>query len=255
MTKLTEVDSAKHANWKVKPNCALEIVKQQHIISLKVIEVGKAVSNFPVFFTKVTNSRDWAISAILSLETNKNMFVKNDMWDAIYQPTILQTYPFYLMPSPKDEKSYTVGIDEENEAFSETEGEALFEEEGKASLYLSQVTAMLEDDLKADIHTYRFCKKLDELGLIKTVDVKVQYLDGTGNALKGLHTIDEEKLQALPLSEVEELRNKGYLAPIYAMLLSIFQLNALIRRNNLRDGQRKMKQVSIELSKDETAVQ
>jgi hypothetical protein len=90
---------------------------------------------------------------------------------------------------------------------------------------------------------------LDEMGLIKAMDVLVHYADGRTHTLQGLYTPDEEKLQTLAIEELDKLREKGYLAPIYAMLISIYQFNALILRNNQLDGTAKVKQIQLEIPK------
>jgi len=247
--KLTELSSKTHADLKMIENCALEVARTQHVINVKVSEVGMAAGSFPLFISKNSHTGDWAMSAVTGIELNTNLFIDGDYWDATYLPTGMQTYPFFLMKSEREEGSFTIGIDENNVAFSKEKGKPLFEENGRASMLLSGVTSMLEDDMKNEVHTYQFCKMLDEKGLIKSLDVLVHYADGQTNTLKGLYSPDEEKIQALPLEELGELREKGYLAPIYAMLISIFQFNALILRNNRLDGTAKIKQVTMEVSK------
>lgn len=251
MAELVELSSKTHADLKLVENCALMEAKTQHVIGLKVSEVGMAASSFPLFFTKNSQTGDWAISAVSGLELNTNLFIEDDYWDATYLPTIMQTYPFYLMKSERDEGSYTIGIDEENKAFSKTKGKPLFESSGKASIMLSGITTMLEEDIKNQIHTHQYSKALDELGLIKGMNVLVQYSDGNTNTLQGLYTPDEEKLQSMSIEDLDALRQKGYLAPIYSMLISIYQLNTMILRNNRLDGTRKIKQVQLEATKPE----
>ena len=228
----------------------MQVAQTQHILNIKVPEVGKAISSFPVFFTKMGNSGTWTISALASLEIDKNLFVEDEVWQATYVPVGLQTYPFFLMQSPDDEKKFTVGIEEDNPAFSTEEGEPLFEEKGKAGERLSKATVLLQDDLKSELQTYQFTKRLEELELLSQVDVVVQYTSGTTNSLTGTYTIDEAKLQSLDVEALNELREKGYLAPIYGMLMSIFQLNGLIRRHNAVDGAERIQQVKVETHKD-----
>ena len=253
MSKLVELNPADHGNYRVAEHSAAEAAQKQHIINLRVTEVGQAVTSFPVFFTKVANSTNWAMSALCSLEPEHNLFVRDGRWDAIYQPTVMQTYPFYLMQKPDAERQYTVGIDVQNKVFESKDGEALFDDKGKATLYLSKVTALLEADLKNDLHTFDFARKLEELGLMKSVDVLVFYEGDKVNTLKGLHTLDEEKLQALETEPFETLRKQGYLAPIYAMLISLAQLNALIRRHNQSEEAEKIAQVKLEVSRPPSA--
>lgn len=252
MAELKELNPSDHGDLKVALNSAVKVAENQHLINLKVSEVGHAITNFPVFFTKVTNDTDWALSAITSFELNANLFVKDNTWQGSYQPTGMQTYPFFLMNSPDKEGEFTMGIEESNDAFSKEEGEPLFDENGKASVYLSRLTAQLQSDINNEIHTYQFTKKLDELGMLKPMDLLVQYADGAINTLKGLHTIDEEKLQNLDLEAIDDLRNTGYLGPVYGLLMSIFQLNAMIKRHNDFDGLKKVVQVKLEVPKDPT---
>jgi len=82
------------------------------------------------------------------------------------------------------------------------------------------------------------------------VDLALNYADGQTNRIRGLSMIHEDNLQSLPSERLTELRDRGYLAPIYAMLFSVFQLNALIRRNNAAEGTTKIKNINLEVSKD-----
>lgn len=250
MPKLAELTSAKHGNFKVEKNAVLQVVKNQHTIGLRINEVCNASSNFPIFFTRMQNSQDWAISAVTSLEIGNNLFVHNNEWNASYVPSTMRTYPLYLIKKDGDENQYTVGIDEESAGLSTTEGDALFEQNGKASLYLANITKILESDLNNIVHTFKFNEKIESLGLMKAMDVVVQYADGQENTITGLLTISEDKLQDLDASQFEELRKLGYLAPIYAMLISLYQLNSLIRHQNIKEGSRKIHQIKMEVAKE-----
>ena len=253
MTELVELTSSKHGGLRVVDNCSLDVAAKQHVVNLRAAEIGKAVSGFPVFMTRNPQSGAWALSAVCSFESGQNLFVENARWTATYLPTAMQTYPLFLMRSPAGENSYTVGIDEQSPAFSRERGEALFDEQGKASLYLSKTTALLQADIKNDIKTYQFLARLDELGLMKSVDVRVHYTDDSVNTIRGLHTIDEDKLQSLAPEQLQELNKNGYLLSIHAMLVSTFQLNSLIKKHNQREGVTAVRQVKLESSKDVTA--
>lgn len=251
---LVELSSKQHSNLKVDPFGALNVAKDQHIINLKVSEVGMAISSFPVFLSRVSEEADWTLSAINSFEIGESLFVENNEWTATHIPISMQTYPFFLMRKGEDDdKNFTIGINEESPVFSTQEGEPLFDAEGKASIRLSQATAQLEVEIQNNVHTYQFTKRLDELDLIKNIDLLVQYADGKVNTLKGLKTIDEETFTALSPEDFQELRKAGYLAPIYSMLTSVYQLNNLIKRHNKRYPQKKVAQVKFEVPKEESS--
>jgi hypothetical protein len=154
------------------------------------------------------------------------------------------------MQSPKDSESHTIGIFEQSSAFSEKTGEDLFDDKGKASLYLSGIKTLLEADITNDIQTYQFGKKLEQLGMLKSIDLLVHYQDGAVQTLSGLYTIDEDKLQALSAEQSHELNQQGYLVQIHAMLISIYQLNLLIRKHNEFKDAKKVVQLKIEIARD-----
>lgn len=253
MTELKELNKNEHSNLKVVEGCTLAYASKSHILSLRAVEIGHAATSFPVFMTKNQHNGYWNVSAITSVQPEHNLFVENNQWTASYQPTCMQTYPFYLMNSPNKENSYTVGVNIESSDFSTEKGEPLFDADGKATAYLSRVTSLLDADIKNDIQTHQFLEAIDKLGLIKPVDLMVQYRGGSANTIQGLHTINEEKLQTLTAEQLLELNQKGYLTPIHAMLISLLQLNSIVKKNNADTRLNGIQQVKIETSKNQTA--
>ena len=236
MKNLVELSDKAHKNLKVVDSAVIDAIKDQHIINIQLSEACIAATNFPMFFMAVPNMDRWALSAITSLETNKNLFVKDDTWQSAYQPTSMLTYPMMVMPAKDKERQYTIGIDEKSASFSKTEGTELFDEEGKASTYLSGIVKLIEADMQNEIRTIHFCKTLADLSLIAPLNIQVSYENGSANNLGGLHTIDEKVLQSLDVKDLDMLREKGYLAAIYAVLISTYQLNLLLKKHNEVDS-------------------
>lgn len=253
MATLTELHSDRHGKLRVAENCALAMAKNQHIVNLRVTEVANAVGDFPIFATRSAHSRRWSLSAMTSFEPGSNLFVDGGDWLALHQPTILQTFPFYLMQAPGTEKGFTVGIEEDNPAFCAQHGHCLFDDRGKPSPYLKRVSAALEAEVNNDRFTSQFTETLQELDLLKSIDLLVTYEDGRINTIKGLSTVDEDGLKSLPDDTLATLHRKGYLLPAHALLISLFQLNALLRRHN-RCGQfAAIRQLKLQVARDEMA--
>ena len=195
-----------------------------------------------------------SLSALTSLEPGKNLFVLNGEWTSSFQPTAMKTYPIFLMNSEEGGSEPVLGIDDESAALSSDVGQPLFDKKGKASLKVKQVQAQLIEDSKNMVHTFQFFEALEAFDLIRSVDVALNYGDEKINRIRGLSMIHEDNLQSLSSERLTELRDRGYLAPIYAMLFSVFQLNALIRRNNQTSGATHIKSISLEVSKDGRAI-
>jgi len=60
-------------------------------------------------------------------------------------------------------------------------------------------------------------------------------------------------MQLLSAEQLAHLNTKGYLAPIHAILLSILQLNSIVKKNNANDELKNIGQVKLETSKQSTA--
>jgi hypothetical protein len=253
MTDLVELSNSKHKHLNLKSNCGIEFAATQHIIKIRVPEVAKSATNFPIFFSRDHQNGLWVLSVLTHFDSGYNLFIDKQQWLSTYQPSSTKTYPFYLMPSAKQENSYTIGILEDSHAFSDQQGEPLFEHDGKASSNLNRAKTLLEDDIKNDIITHQFSQKLEELNLLKAIDLQIQYHDGSLHTLAGLHTIDEDVLHQLPTQAMEELNKQGFLIPVHAMLISLYQLNMLLRKHNDLSNLKKVKQLKIEVAKDMTA--
>jgi hypothetical protein len=253
MSELVELSSTQHQGLKVRVNCGVEVAATQQIVKLRVNEVGRAAGNFPIFFTRSAQDGALVLSALTSFESQQNMFVKDGQWQSTYQPSAIKTFPFFLMRSKSDAKSYTIGIDEKNQVFSREHGELLFEENGKASMQLSRAKVLLEADIQNDIHTFQFGKELEQMGLLKSIDLVVQYQDGTNQSITGLITIDEDKINALSAEQLHGLNQQGYLVQIHALLISIYQLNSIIQKQNSHIDLPKVAQLKIEVAKDRAA--
>jgi len=254
MKKLVELNSKAHGNLKIMKGAALEAAKDQHVININANEAPISCTAFPIFFMPIPDSKRWALSVITSLEAGQNLYIQDGEWQGTYQPTTLLTYPMQVMAieDENQERRYTIGIDEKSPAFSETEGEPLFDADEKATVYLARVTKIIEASIQHEINTIKFCNKLVELSLITPASIKVAYAKGAVNTLNGLHTIDEKALQALDIKQLGELRDQGYLAAIYAALMSSFQLNLLLKKHNSVKGNEIITAINMERGNDET---
>ena len=249
MAKVVALNSTNHRDLKVTPNCVVDAIKDQHIVNIRVSEISKASACMPIFLNHFEGSDEWSVSAITSLELQKNLFVVDDKWSVNYVPNVMKAYPFFLVNGQK-EGEFTIGIDEESDAFSKTEGVEIFDKEGKNSKAMESIVELLQSDIGGRVHTKKFVDTLVEFDLIDSLTMKVQYEDGQVQTLTGLNSVDERKLTAMDDETFCKLRETGFLAPIYALILSVFQLNELMKRHNSKDGVKRIVQVNMTPSED-----
>jgi len=250
MKQLVQLDSDTHRECRVAEGCALRFAAGQHVMQIQAAEAGQAVCSFPVFFSRSPSKGGWALSVVTSLERGSNLFVQGGQWTATYAPADMQTYPLFLMESATDKNGYTVGVVGHDNVLSTDSGEALFDASGNASIHLNRVTKLLEAGIENTVQTRMFVERLEQLELLKSISMNVHYEDGSIQTITGLHTINEDKLHSMSPEELDELNKKGYLILAHALLLSIFQLNVLVRKHNVVEGNKPVKQVKLEVARD-----
>lgn len=244
MSKLVELTPNAHQKLKVSNNAAALVAKQMQIINITAAEVASAATDLPVFFTRNAQSGGWGMCVLASLEQGAAPLVANDRWLGLYTPNFLKSYPIFPIQNPEN-NSYSLGIDPENPALLQNEGEALFEADGKETLFLDNVRRTIDADIKAGYQTWLMTQELEKLGLFKSIDLVLQYADGSQQKLHGLFTINEEKLQTIDKENLVVMHQKGYLLVLHAALMSIYQLNRLIRLHSEHPGKDKIVNVKI----------
>lgn len=252
MLEFAPLTNVNHRDLRVVDNAANKFAAKQHVLRIQATEVGRAGTDFPVLFSRSPSDNRWALSAITSLEAETNLFVKDGRWTAAFRPMSLDTHPLYLVNAPGTEEGFAIGIAENSDDFSRESGERLFDDEGNPSEYLSGVTKRLEEGLQEEMRSQAFVQTIDEIGMLRAIDMHVQYEDGTVKTITGLMVPDEEKLRNLTAEQLLELNQKGYLVPIHASLASTFQLAALVKRHN-DAGLQRVREVTISLSQDAAA--
>jgi len=96
--------------------------------------------------------------------------------------------------------------------------------------YSNVVLAVVQDYQEQALRTQAFCQRLVDMNLLIESNAQAQLPDGESFRLSGLHVIDEKRLQVLDKTKVGELFNSGELALIYAHLMSLGNLPALLQR-------------------------
>lgn len=258
MSMFVELTAHTHAQAAVVRNAPMRFAARLHMLNIQVTEISKMIGDLPIFFSRHQTNGQWLISALCSFTPGQNLLVQKEQWLASYQPVCMQTYPLSLL-NPKSSQ-LAIAIDKDVVCLAtEADAQALFTSDGKASMFLRQQLTVLETGLQHEYLSYQFMKTMTELGLIKELDLHVLQQDGPSQIIKGLATVDEDKLQTLAAEQLYQLQQQGYLLIAHAMLLSITQLNKLIQLHNQRySGQRHLdqqlgllKSVRLELSRSQ----
>jgi hypothetical protein len=178
----------------------------------------------PIIFIKDPKSETSHSVAMLGIEQGVNLFMQNGKWSGHVVPLNVQRYPFDVRP---DGDKLGVFIDENSDLVG-TEGEPLFTEDAP-SPFLDNRQKLLSELANSEMATRDFVKKLEELDLFDSIIIRAQYVNGQQRNINGMQTISEKRLQALDDATITDLHKTGFLGAIYAVMLSLGQLNRLVQ--------------------------
>lgn len=224
--KIEQLNSNDHGNLRVKEIEDFGTLAEVSFVPVLLPEFALACAEFPIIFVNNPESGKLQAVAMFSLKRGKNAFVEDGNWTANYLPATIRQAPFKLLSGKDDSSELYLGIDSESDLVSETEGERLFDEDGRETAYLKKRKEELTEFAKSADMTTGFVDLLKERDLLqeRTLSFEAQ---GKGGAVKGLLVVDEERLKAMPAEDFAGLRDRGLLSVVYAHLISLNQARRL----------------------------
>lgn len=248
MTQSVPLDAEKHRQLKLDRTQTLAFFAGQQSLQLQASELVQAASCFALFLIRDPETGAWQPTALTGFVPGTNLFIEKDQWLTAYRPRLLDVYPFHLL-SQGDEGKRPLAFDSDSPCLSSSEGEALFDANGQPTVLTQTLEQRLQAYYREGAFSYHFCRHLEQLGLLREIDLLVEFQASGAHQLAGLHTINEEALNTLEPASLAELQQKGYLGPLYALLVSLYQVNNLIRTHNERLAEQPIKRVRIEAKK------
>ena len=164
---------------------------------------------------------------LLGFQEGENLFLGEQGWDVNYVPMAIERMPFLIGRSGEQ---LNVHIDLDSPRLSRTEGEALFLAFGGVTPYLERVNSLLLAIHEGLQQVPPFIAALREHDLLESFVADIELEDGSQNRLFGFHTINEDRLRALPGAVLEQLNRNGYLQSIYMVIASLSNFRGLIDR-------------------------
>ena len=218
------LDKNKHKDLKVAVDPSFPYAKGTHLAAASIREFAQLAGSMPLVFIQDPKTEKHHVVAMLGIEPGQNLFIQNDKWNAPHIPMNIIRYPFDVRP---DGEKLGVYVDEDSDLIKE-EGQALFDAEGNPTDFLNNRQKLLGDLANSEMLTQQFVAKVVELDLLTPMQLRVQYSSGQGRNVGGILAINEKKLFELSDEQVVELHKAGFMGALYAMMLSLGQLNRLI---------------------------
>ena len=235
------LDKNTHKDLKVAVDPAFPYAKNTHLAAASIREFAQLAGAMPLVFIQDPKTNKHHVVAMLGIEPGQNLFLQDGKWNAPHIPMNIIRYPFDVRP---DGDKLGVYIDENSELLSE-EGQPLFTEAGEPSEFLENRQKFLADLANSEMMTQRFVKQVVELDLLDPIQIRLTYQSGQQRNVTGMLSINEKKLLELPEEKVVELHKAGLLGAMYAVMMSVGQLNRLVELSNGTDNPIRNMQLSV----------
>jgi hypothetical protein len=241
MAKLVALNNHVHKTLAVMPDKVDEHGADLHMIPVVLDEFLKLVVQFPILFSKNVETGQFVCVALMGLEEEENLFWQGAQFNSIYIPLNIARQPFFVGQDQQIGDDFVLCIDVESRSISESssiaEQQRLFDEMGNPSTYLQSMQSMLAQLIEGEKQTKEFIQELLMQELLVPLSLDITFEDGHKSLIKGLYSVDEDKLAELESAVLIDLHNRGWLQAIHTQLASLGQIYALIDRRNKRQAE------------------
>jgi hypothetical protein len=222
------LDRDKHRRRRVRPAQGFGFARNANSVYLAGAEFNEACKEYAIVFTR-SGAGTVAPVVMLGLRTRENLLVREDGgWDARYLPAFVRRYPFVL--AELTGQSLAVCVDEAYAGLSDTEGEPLFDAQGRETAFLRNAVDFLTTYQREYLRTEAFCQRLAQAGLLTEMNARADLVDGRSFTVNGLFVVDEQKLMSLPDATALALFRSGELHLVSMHLASLSNMQRLVDR-------------------------
>lgn len=216
-----------HKNVKITGQFSAESMEGRHVVPLMLQEFTAAAPHYPIFFLQI-NEKQYSAVGVFGLKEGQNLLLKDGKFEGTYLPAAIRCYPFTLAQA--SEEQLILCINEQADNVSNTEGQALFNEDGTQTEFFQGINNFFRDYIDANTANKNVLDQIVEMGLLRADGLQYRDAAGNENRVNGFFVIDQEKFNALSDEQFLTLRKFGVLPAIYAHFASLERIGNLISR-------------------------
>lgn len=237
--QMVPVSPERHRHHRVRNTVRFDFAARFHMAYVTMHEFARAAATYPIVFLEDKPNDGFRPVVLMGLQPGQNLFVDADgAWNASYIPAMIRRYPFALSKGSQDGR-YVVCLDEGSDLLSQTEGAALFDEQGQPTQVIENIKRYLSELQQMDAITQDFTRFLKSHNLLTPLSMRVNTAAQPRN-ITGCYVINEERLNAFSDALFLEVRSKGFLPGIYAHLMSLPQIERLVQQDKSRAAAKPM---------------
>lgn len=226
MSKWIVLSPERHGEMRQIPREGYRFAAEQVITRVLLAELGRLLPHYVLGFIH-DETTGYTPVALLGLGEQNLYVAPSGKWLGSYVPALLRGYPYGLAPTSFGEGQKVLAI--EASYLSNTEGELLFDEEGKPGEHVSSTLDFLSQCERDRERTARAAQVLEKTGVIRPWPLQIARDEEKPLEVQGLYRIDGAALGRLDDATYALLRG----APMglaHAQLFSMDQLEQLTQR-------------------------
>ena len=231
--KIELLSKEKHSNLKIKPLENLLFAKENPSFPVLISESENVAATLPIVFSAEENP---SLFAITSLGSENLAMNSEGKWLSSYVPAVYRKYPFAYASIKENLEQKAVVIDIEAQNLSETEGEALFDEQSNQTELLKNTIQFLTSYEQEAMKTKSLAKIVLDSGILEDRELSIGEGETKQVLVKGFKVVSVEKLNALDDATLASWVRNGVISFINIHLKSLNNLqnlmNLLHQRNN-----------------------
>ena len=233
MSAHTMLDPEAHRDLRVNIEASAELGDGVMACVTFPYEFRRVQNEFPILFRKDIETGRYSALALFGFEQGENLFLGEGRWHASYKPLALAVQPLLIGRSADADRPPQVHVDLEHPRIARGgNGVRLFDDSGRPSPFLEQVSEKLGDLEEAHRASGSFYEVLERYQLLEPFSLDVELRDGSKHRLVGYHLIDERRLMSLSPGEIGDLHRDGHLMPMFMALASLSNIARLVERKN-----------------------
>jgi SapC len=211
------------------PADAAKFARKLNIIYIATAEFARACHDFPIAFAR-DGTGNVVPLVLTGLDEATNLFIdERGAWaPGVYCPAFVRRYPFFTATIADDGAERALICVDEN-ALS-TDAPSLVDAAGEPTDRWREVELLVTEMDAEQRKTAALCSRLDELDLLEAFEADFHPRGRPEIRVAGLLRVNEQRLGRLHGDDLASLMRDGYLARIYAHLLSFENFNRLLNR-------------------------
>ena len=221
MPELELLDYQSHSSLRLD----LANAGQRHFVQVVSEEIPLAATEYPILFTKNSDTGAFYAGAVMGLEAGTNLFAADGVLPG-YRPADLVRQGFFLHEG-------RIAVAPGDPVFV-PHGKPVFDEQGSATPALQQVQHAMQVLGRGLPETESMIARFVEHRLIEPIDITLDFDDGSRLQLDGLYSTSLDSLHALPDEAALDLFRRGDLQIAYIQAASIHHIRHMARLRNER---------------------